>query len=174
MAMVNRPSRPLRAPLAILLVAALAGCAGQSGTYPSLAPRAIEQVSLAEPSRPEPPAAVADPAAVERYAPVIKQARKADAAFRRVLEQERPALAKGRGAAEGSDAWLASQVSLSRIETARGPVAKALADLDTARSALDPQTDTAAMLANQQAFDEVQQVSDAETAAVAEATTGKD
>ncbi|PXA84866.1 hypothetical protein DMC47_39650, partial [Nostoc sp. 3335mG] len=160
------------APLALLLTAALAGCAGQSGTYPSLAPRPIEQLSLAEPNRPAPPAAVADPAAVARYAPLIEQARKADTDFRRVLEEERPALAKGRGAGQGSDAWLAAQVSLSRIETARGPVAKALADLDSARSGLDPQTDTGAMVANQQAFDEVQKISDAERAAVAQATGG--
>jgi hypothetical protein len=157
-------------PIAVLLVAAIAGCAGQSGTYPSLAPRPIEQLSLAEPNRPAPPAASADPAAVERYAPLIGQARKADADFRRVLEEERPALAKGQGAAEGSDAWLAAQVSRSRIETARGPVAKALADLDAARSALDPQTDTGAMVAIEQAFDQVQQISDAENAAVVRAT----
>ena len=170
--MASRPSPPFRAPLALLLVAALAGCAGRSDSYPSLAPRPIEQLSLAEPSRPAPPAAVADPAAVERYAPLIKQARKADTDFRRVLEEERPALAKGRGAAEGSDAWLAAQVSLSRIETARGPVAKTLADLDAARSGLDPQTDTGAMVAIEQAFDQVQQISDAEDAALTETTTG--
>jgi hypothetical protein len=170
--MASRSFPRLRAPSAILLVMALAGCAGQSGTYPSLAPRPIEQVSLAEPSRPAPPAAVADPAAVQRYAPLVERARKADADFRRVLEEERPALARGRGAAEGSDAWLAAQVSLSRIETARGPVAKALADLDGARSGLDPQVDTGAMVAIEQAFEEVQRITDAETAALAETTGG--
>jgi len=172
MAMAIRPSPPVRASFAFLFAAALAGCAGQSGSYPSLAPRPIEQVSLAEPSRPTPPAAVADPAAVQRYAPLIDRARKADVDFRRVLEEERAALARGRGAGEGSDAWLAAQVALSRIETARGPVAKALADLDGARSGLDPQTDTGAMVAIEQAFDQVQQISAAEDAALAEATTG--
>jgi hypothetical protein len=170
--MSSRPSPSCRAPCALLLVAALAGCAGQTGSYPSLAPRPIEQLSLAEPSRPAPPAAVADPAAIQRYAPLIERARTADAEFRRVLEEERPALARGRGAAQGSDGWLAAQVSLSRIETARGPVAKTLADLDGARSGLDPQTDTGAMVAIGQAFDQVQQISDAETAALTEATTG--
>jgi hypothetical protein len=168
--MASRSPLPIRAPFAILLVVALAGCGEQSGTYPSLAPRPIEQISLAEPTRPAPPAAVADPAAVERYAPLIGQARKADTDFRRVLGDERGALARGRGAAEGSDAWLAAQVSASRIETARGPVAKALADLDAARSALDPQTDTGAMVAIEQAFDQVQQIADTENAAVAEVT----
>ncbi|MBA2935917.1 hypothetical protein HZF05_17700 [Sphingomonas sp. CGMCC 1.13654] len=161
-----------RATIAATFVAALAGCSAPSGSYPSLAPRPIEQVSLAEPSHPAPPATVADPAAVQHYAPLIEQARTADADFRRVLEEERGALGRGRGAAEGSDAWVAAQVSLSRIETARGPVAKALADLDVARSGLDPQTDTGAMVAIGQAFDQVQRISDDEQAAVRLATGG--
>lgn len=170
--MLSRPFMPARTASVLLFAAGLAGCTGQAGSYPSLAPRPIEQLSLAEPSRPAPPAAVADPAAIERYAPLIERARKADADFRRVIEEERAALAKGRGAGEGSDAWLAAQVSLSRVETARGPVAKALADLDAARSGLDPQTDTGAMVAIEQAFDQVQRISDAENAALTEATTG--
>lgn len=167
--MNHTPPLPVRLAVAVALCAALAGCAGQAGSYPSLAPRPIEQVSLAEPTRPDAPAPVADPAAAERYAPLIARARAADTDFRRVLEEERAALGRGRGAAQGSDAWLAAQVSLSRIETARGPVAKALADLDTARSSLDPQTDTGAMVAIGGAFDQVQRISDDEQAAVARA-----
>lgn len=168
--MASRFPDPARAILASMLVLVTAGCGGSSEPYPSLAPRPIEQISMAEPNRPEAPAAVADPAAVQRYAPLIARARGADGDFRRVLEEERPALARGRGAGEGSEAWLAAQVSLSRIETARGPVAKALADLDAARSGLDPQTDTGAMVAIGQAFDTVQQLSNAEDAALAQAT----
>ncbi|MDH7637799.1 hypothetical protein [Sphingomonas oryzagri] len=167
--MPARFPEPVRAILASALVIATAGCAGSSDPYPSLAPRPIEQISMAEPNRPEAPAAVADPAAVQRYAPLIAQAQAADADFRRVLEEERPALVRGRGAGEGSDAWLAAQVSLSRIETARGPVAKALASLDAARSGLDPQTDTGAMVAIGQAFDAVQRISDREGASLAQA-----
>lgn len=164
-------SLPARAAIAAALVASLAACAGRSGSYPSLAPRPIEQLSLAEPNRPEVPAPVADPGAVERYAPLIAQARAADVDFRRVLEEERATLGRGRGATQGSDAWLAAQVSLSRVETARGPVAKALADLDTARSSLDPQTDTGAMVAIGDAFDQVQRISDDEQAALARAAS---
>ena len=47
-------SLPLRATIATALVVGLAGCAAQSDTYPSLAPRPIEQLSLTEPSRPRP------------------------------------------------------------------------------------------------------------------------
>jgi len=171
--MASRFPLPARAMSAAVLVAALGGCSGQPESYPSLAPRPIERLSLAEPSRAAPPAALADPAAVQRYAPLIEQARTADADFRRVLAEEQSALARSRGAAEGSDAWLAAQVSASRIETARGPVAKALADLDAARSGLDPQTDTGAMIAIAQAFDQVEQISRAEDAAVAEAAAGR-
>ncbi|WP_454883850.1 hypothetical protein [Sphingomonas oryzagri] len=168
--MIARFPQSARTILASALVVATAGCAGPSEPYPSLAPRPIEQISMAEPNRLDPPVAAADPAAMERYAPLIAQAKSADADFRRVLEEERLALAHGRGAAEGSDAWLSAQVSLSRIETARGPVAKELADLDAARSGLDPQTDTGAMIAIGQAFQIVQQLSSAEDAAVAQAT----
>lgn len=168
---MNRPSfPPARQAIAIALIAVLAGCAKQSESYPSLAPRPIERLSLAEPSRPEAPAAVADTAAEQRYATLIARARAADNDFRHVLEEERAALGRGRGAAQGSEAWIAAQVSLSRIETARGPVAKALADLDAARSALDPQTDTGAMVAVSDAFDAVQRISDEEQAAIARAT----
>jgi hypothetical protein len=165
--MSYRSPPPVRASCIVFLVGALAGCAAQSDNYPSLAPRPIERLSLAEPSHPAPPAAVADPAAVARYTPQIEQARAADVDFRRVLGEERATLVKGRGAAQGSDAWLAAQVSLSRIETARGPVAKALADLDAARSELSPQTDTGAMVAIGEAFDQVQHIEDDEAAAMA-------
>lgn len=154
---------------AVALVAAtlgIAGCAGPGAGYPSLAPRPIENLSLTEPDRPTPPPPTSDPASVARYAPLVEKARSDDAAFQRVLDQERATLARGRGAATGSDAWTAAQVSLSRIETARGPVAKMLADLDAERSGGPTQTDSGAAVASQQAFEEVQRINDAEQAAV--------
>jgi hypothetical protein len=167
--MPSLPQARASAALALLLTAALAGCADRSTGYPSLAPRPIEQLSLAEPDRPAPPPVAADPATVARYQPLVAQARTADADFRRVLEDERGALARGNGASQGSDAWLAAQVSLSRIETARAPVAKALADLDAARSGTISETDTSVAVATQQAFEQVQQIADAERAAMAQA-----
>lgn len=168
---MDRPPPPARLAIAAALVIALAGCEGQSGGYPSLAPRPIEQLSLAEPNRPSSPVAAApDAAAARQYAPLVEQARKADVDFRQVMEEERGALGRSRGAAQGSDTWLAAQEALSRIETARGPVAKALADLDVARSSLDPQMDTGAMVAIGAAFDQVQRISNDEQAAIAEAT----
>jgi hypothetical protein len=151
-------------------MAMLGGCSDQRDGYPSLAPRPIEQVSLAEPRRAEAPVAEADPATLRRLAPLVAQARAADAEFRRVLEAERATLRKGRGAAEGGDAWLAAQASQTRIEAARSPVAKVLADLDAARSGLSPQDDTGTLIAISQAFDQVSEIANAEAAALSAVT----
>jgi len=147
----------------------LAACTGKGPGYPSLAPRPIEQKSFAEPAPPPAAPQVADPAAIARYAPTIERARTADAAFLRALEAERGALARGRGAATGSDAWAAAQVSLSRVQDARAPVIKALADLDAARSADPTHADTGEAIAATQAFDAVQQIDSAEAAALSAA-----
>jgi hypothetical protein len=148
----------LLAPVAL----ALTGCSDTSGGYPSLQPRPVEQLSFAEPVRPAPPPAVADPAAIARYAPMIEKARTADDAFRRVLKEESGVLAKGRGAATGSDAWGIAQQSLSRVETARGPVQRILSDLDAARNAPPTETSTGEALAAAQAFDQVQAIDQGE------------
>jgi hypothetical protein len=155
---------PAIALIAVML--GITGCSGPGAGYPSLAPRPIENLSLTEPEPPTPPPPSADPASVARYAPLVEQARSDDTAFRRVLEQERGTLERGRSAATGSDAWTAAQVSLSRIETARGPVAKMLANLDAERSSAPTQTDSGTAVASQQAFEEVQRINDVEQAAI--------
>ncbi len=159
---------PPRAPAALILpvLLALAGCTGASAGYPSLAPRPIEALSLAEPTRPAPAPAVAD-AALARYAPVIEQARADDATFRATFQQERDTLERGRTAPRGSDAWTAAQTSLSRVETARAPVARALSDLDAARNSDPTQDNTGQAIAANQAFEQVRQLDEAETAALA-------
>ena len=118
----------------------LAGCADPAG-YPTLAPRPIEQVSLAEP-RPGPatpavPAAQAD----ARFAPALARVRSGDAAFQAALVEARPVLAAGRGAAVGSDAWGAAQQRLSRLQALRQPVAAALSDLQGQTSEPDALAD---------------------------------
>ncbi len=155
-----------RRALLVLMLLAPAGCAGQGTDYPSLAPRAIEQMSLAEPATKPAPPQVADPAAVARFAPAIERAQSADAAFTHALAQERGALTKGRSAAFGSDGWAAAQVSLSRLQDAREPVIKLLAELDAARNAEPTQTNTGEAIAAAQAFDVVQKIDGAEAAAL--------
>jgi hypothetical protein len=159
---------PPRAPAALILpvLLALAGCTGRSAGYPSLAPRPIETLSLAEPARPAPAPAVADRTALARYAPVIEQARADDATFRQTLQQERDTLERGRKAPRGSDAWTAAQTSLSRLETARAPVARALSDLDAARNSEPTQENTGEAIAANQAFEQVRELDEAETAAL--------
>jgi hypothetical protein len=174
------PKPPPRRAVSIVLLSSLAwtaplalgGCSGPGADYPSLAPRPIENLSLAEPATPPAPPQVADPTAVARYAPMIAQARSADEAFQRALAQARPALAAGRAAATGSDPWAQAQVALTRIETAREPVAKLLADLDAARNADPTHVSTGEAIAAAQAFDQVQQIDSGETKALSEAWPG--
>lgn len=167
------PAR-IRVTLLFAVTASIGGCGGASSGYPSLAPRPIERLSFSEPNRPAPPPAVADPATVARLAPLIDRARVADADFRKVLAEERGALARGRSAAPGSEAWTAAQLSLSRVETARGPVAKALSDLDAGRSDAQPQANTGAAIASQQAFDQLEKLDQNESAALAAAWPSAD
>ncbi|WBO24004.1 hypothetical protein [Sphingomonas abietis] len=162
----------LTAPLLVVAMG-IGGCTRPLDGYPSLAPRPIETLSLNEPEHAPPPPETADPAAVARYAPFVERARAADASFRKVLAEERASLVRGRGAATGSDAWTAAQVSLSRVETARGTTGKALADLDAARDGDPTRTNTGAALASQQAFEQVQTIADEEQAAVAAAWPGQ-
>jgi len=157
---------PARAIAILPLLLASAACTGPESGYPSLAPRPVESLSLAEPARPAAAPAVADPAALASYAPVVEQARADDATFQETLKQERETLERGRSAPRGSDAWTAAQTSLSRVEAARAPVARALSDLDAARSSAPTEENTGRALAASQAFEQVQALDEAETAAL--------
>ncbi len=159
----------LSAVAALPLLFAMVGCTGPRSGYPSLAPRPIEEMSLAEPTRPAPPPAVESASAAARYAPIIAQAREDDAAFRHTLDEERGALARGRSAATGSEAWTAAQQALSRVETMRGPVVRALSELDAARTADIAHTNSGEALAAANAFEQVRQIDDAEVAALSQA-----
>ena len=167
--MLRSPLRGLSAIAALPLLVAMAGCTGPRSGYPSLAPRPIEQMSLAEPTRPAPPPAAESPAAAARYAPVIAQAHEADVAFRRALDDERGALTRGRSAATGSEAWTAAQQALSRVETMRGPVVRALSELDAARDADITHSDSGEAIAAANAFEQVRQIDEAEAAALSQA-----
>jgi hypothetical protein len=165
--MISRHFSSVSALATLPLALALAGCAGgKPSTYPSLAPRPIEQLSLAEPSRPAPPAPVASTEATARFAPQIAKAQDADARFRKTMGEERPALEKGRSAAVGTEAWTDAQEALTRVETARGALARILSDLDAARNAPDTETDTGAAIAAAQAYDQVAQIDEQENAAL--------
>lgn len=125
---------PHLSPRAILLpLLALAACGAPAG-YPSLAPRPIERLSTAEPA---PAPAVPAPAVPlpPALAQAVEQALRGHAAFEAARAAQAPRIARGRGAAVGSEPWIAAQQALSVLEAARGPVTTALAALDAARTA---------------------------------------
>ena len=110
----------------LLLGLLVAGCA-RGGDFPSLAPRAVEQLSMEEPIRVDPPVAP-DPTLRARVAELFARARAGDAAFERAYARAAP-LARAAGGS-GSDSWVQAQESLSRAEVARTETTVALADLD--------------------------------------------
>ncbi|MFN3726791.1 MAG: hypothetical protein ACK4SZ_10860 [Allosphingosinicella sp.] len=104
----------------------VAGCAS-GGDFPSLAPRPVEQLSMEEPIRVDPPVAP-DPAFRSQVADLLARARAGDAAFERAYARAAP-LARASGSA-GSDSWVQAQEAISRAEVARTETTVALADLD--------------------------------------------
>lgn len=118
----------------ILLTAGLVGLSGCSTTvdHPSLAPRAIERFSVTEPEpAPPPPAPLPEDASrQERASALVAQAVESDVRFRERFAEAKGIVARGSGAAPGSEAWVQAQQAISRVETLREPVSRTLADLD--------------------------------------------
>jgi len=114
--------------MALLPVAGLAACATVGGPFPSLQPRAAENI--------DPRAPVAGPAndrpvrseLANRLAELVAQAREGDGAFRAAAEQAER-LASSAGAAQ-TESWVAAQEALSAAVAARAPTARALGDID--------------------------------------------
>jgi hypothetical protein len=159
--------------LAVLASAAiLTGCATRDD-YPSLAPRAIEGVSLAEPVTRVVPVATSSRQADDRYAASVARARAGDAEFRRLLSEAGPVLRNGRDAAIGSDAWGNAQQQLSRLQTARDPVASALSELQAQSEASDAQADRGLADAARRAIDAVRAIDAAEAEALQRATPSR-
>lgn len=115
--------RPL---IAALLLAATAGCA-TGGEFPSLAPRPVEQLSMEEPIKTDPPVAP-DPRLISRANALLAQARAGDTEFEQAYSAALPAV-RSAGQA-GSDGWVRAQEAISRVEAARIATTGALADLD--------------------------------------------
>ncbi|SFS00104.1 hypothetical protein [Sphingomonas jatrophae] len=115
--------------LPLLLVA---GCTASHKGYPSLAPRPIEQQALFEEPERATPAATRDPALDAKVAEVVARL---DAAERDFAEALAALRRTGSAPAVGSEAWIAAQLALTRLDAARGPASQALADLDALRLA---------------------------------------
>jgi hypothetical protein len=160
------PARSSAPPFLLASAALLLGGCAASNNYPSLAPRPIEDISLAEPApQPGPPSLAPDQAAA-RYAPLLDAVRKADAAFTRALETERPSLARSRSAAVGSDEWAAAQQAFSRLATKRGDVVQSVSALQAATETPDAQNDPALAAAAAQALGQAKAIDEREAAAL--------
>ena len=131
-----------RLPLTFASAALLSACAAQV-PFPSLSPRAAEY-ELA--GRPVPPCIAGSPAPNDRQggsglaqaapdpqlgaelARLLAQARRGQAEFDQILSGARTRIA--RAGTSGSDAWVAAQQDVSRLEAARAPTIDALAALE--------------------------------------------
>jgi hypothetical protein len=119
----------MRAPFRLtVLMAVLGGCAAQGGPYPSLQPRAAEQIDPRVPvERPlnDRPVSAALAAQLRQ---LVSIAHAATGDFDRAADlAEQAATHAGPAPGEG---WIAAQQALSAAVAARRPVATALADID--------------------------------------------
>jgi hypothetical protein len=112
----------------ILTSVALGACAPVGGPFPSLQPRAAEaidpRVPVVRPMNDRP----VDPALAARLAALVSQAREGDAAFQPAAANA-DRVTQNAGAPQ-SEAWIAAQEAVSAAIAARGPTARALADID--------------------------------------------
>lgn len=109
----------------------LCACAAPGGDdFPSLLPRAIEtrDDAVAEVATPAP--APASAAQTDEFAELLADAREGQEDFAQALPATERAVNAARGSAASSDAWVAAQAALSRLDAARAPTAAALVALD--------------------------------------------
>ncbi len=112
----------------------LSACAGNEGTYPSLAKRPAERITATwpppAPPAPPPPAPL-DPQTAGRLDSLVAQARRADARFHGKEAQTRRLVAAAGNAAMGSESWAVATVAVSELEAARAEAMLAMAELDS-------------------------------------------
>jgi hypothetical protein len=114
--------------LPLLLLASLSACASPGGPYPSLQPRAAENIDPRVPvERPMNDRPVT-PSLAARLGELVGQARSGEAAFERAAAAAEQ-LAAAAGAPQ-SESWIAAQQALTAAIAAREPTARALGDID--------------------------------------------
>ena len=114
--------------LAIALIGLLGACSSPQGPYPSLAPRAAEAIDPRVPIPNEVKIGPADANLSSHLAALIDQAQAGDIQFEAAAANaERLAQAAGSLQSEG---WVAAQQALSAAQAARGPITRALGDID--------------------------------------------
>lgn len=108
----------------------LSGCTGGQLTYPSLAKRPIESAPVAQAAPPPAPVA-ADAQLTDQIARFMAQAETGRTGFDAAYAKAEKAARAASGSSVSSDAWVAAQVAISALETARNDSVSALASLDT-------------------------------------------
>jgi len=112
-------------------ILAIAGCM-EAARPPSLAPRAIEKGEAGAPvAAPVEASRAIDPALLTRVTTLMASLRAGDADFTQAATSGASALAGGRGAATGTERWIAAQQVISALQAARQRSADALAELDS-------------------------------------------
>ncbi|MDB5714229.1 MAG: hypothetical protein JWO15_1626 [Sphingomonadales bacterium] len=117
------------------LIFAFAGCLGGCSdgvNAPSLMSRPIEKQANTTPPVAAPVnTAPITPALQRQINDLLAKVRDGDSAFTRVDEARSRLIVAGRGAAEGSEAWVVGQQAQSELEAARQDSAAALGELET-------------------------------------------
>ncbi len=126
-----------------LLPLILAGCAGAVDA-PSLAIRPSENAAVVDPNAPPvvplvigpPPMTPLGSAAAGQLTAIVDRAKASAANFESALRAARVVVAKASGASVSSDAWIAAQLQITRLETLRAPATEALAEIDSLKREL--------------------------------------
>lgn len=109
----------------------LSGCASTFQGYPSLAKRPIESAPAGPAAvTPGPAPVLADAALRKQIDGFAEQAQAGRAAFDKAYPAAESAARGASGAAVSSEAWVAAQLAISALETARNDSVSALASLD--------------------------------------------
>jgi hypothetical protein len=115
---------------------ALAGCSANLSDAPSLRPRPIEHRPILPPDAASEPQTPETPALTPQLAKLVADAKAGHAAFEKERSDNAGVLTRAKGAAEGSEAWIAGQQVLSALDGARAPVRDAAGAIDELR--VDP------------------------------------
>jgi hypothetical protein len=124
------------ASLSVALGLVLAGCSANLADVPSLKPRPIEHRPILPPDPASEPQTPVTPALEQHLAKLVADATAGHEAFEKERSGNATVLEQARGAAEGSEAWIAGQQALSALDAARAQVRDAAGAIDTLR--VDP------------------------------------
>lgn len=158
----------MRSPLFLMVLSGscLLSACGPQVSAPSLAPRAIEKRPIDLPAEGGEAVTPVDPTLAGRIAPLVASAREGDRAFARQRAETEAAVAKAAGTAQGGEAWIAAQQTLSALDSARAPVRDAAGAIETMRS--DPaNAGSGNRAAIAEAADTIEALDDAEASVLA-------